>query len=369
MKKKRKKNPALSPAALFFGLFLPAVLIAGFYLLRESTVLMSAWALGAAAPLEQTIGRFTGLLPFSLGEALGGCLLLGSLLWLLRAILRAFTKREWHLLPRRLLGLLGLFAWLWCSLCWLWNAAYYTPGFAQRSGLVVRSYSLEELERLTRWFAREAAARSAQVPRDAQGHFLRENTALFRAGESCYEALEREFPFLALSKRPAKPLLCSPLQSRLGFTGVYLPWTGEANVNVDSPACLCPATIAHEMAHQRMVASEAEANFVGIAACLSCQDIRFQYSGYLMGLIELSNALYQRSPSAWRDILGASFTPELSQDWDDNYYYWQRMQSKVEDAASETYDSFLKGNGQELGMASYGACVDLLLSYYNASTR
>ena len=33
-------------------------------------------------------------------------------------------------------------------------------------------------------------------------------------------------------------------------------------MNVDCPACLIPETIAHEMAHQRMVASELEANFV-----------------------------------------------------------------------------------------------------------
>lgn len=30
----------------------------------------------------------------------------------------------------------------------------------------------------------------------------------------------------------------------------------------------------------------------------------------------------------------------------------------------QAYDAFLKGNGQELGMRSYGACVDLLVSYF-----
>ena len=63
----------------------------------------------------------------------------------------------------------------------------------------------------------------------------------------------------------------------MGFTGVYFPFTGEANVNVDAPACLVPATIAHEMSHQRMVFSELEANFVGIAAAVSCGDPVFQY--------------------------------------------------------------------------------------------
>ena len=36
----------------------------------------------------------------------------------------------------------------------------------------------------------------------------------------------------------------------------------------------------------------------------------------------------------------------------------------MEDAAEEMYDSFLKSNDQELGIRSYGACVDLLVHYF-----
>lgn len=126
---------------------------------------------------------------------------------------------------------------------------------------------------------------------------------------------------------PCKPMFFSRLQSMMGFTGVYFPFTGEANVNVDAPACLVPATIAHEMSHQRMVFSELEANFVGIAAAVSCGDPVFQYSGWLMGLIQLCNALYAVSPDLWYQIAAASFTPELSTDWEDNNAYWRALES------------------------------------------
>ena len=162
----------------------------------------------------------------------------------------------------------------------------------------------------------------------------------------------------------AKPIFFSRFQSRLGFTGMYFPFTGEANVNVDAPACLVPATIAHEMAHQRMVASELESNFVGIAACVTGEDVTYQYSGYLMGLIQLCNALYDVAPQTWQAIARSTFTAELSQDWQDNNQYWAAMRSPVEDRAEQVYDSFLKGNGQSLGIRSYGACVDLLVTYF-----
>ena len=162
----------------------------------------------------------------------------------------------------------------------------------------------------------------------------------------------------------AKPIFFSKLQSRMGFTGMYFPFTGEANVNVDAPAVLFPATVAHEMAHQRMVASELEANFVCVAACLSSDNVTYQYSGAMWGLIHLCNALYPVDRDGWYEITARYFTPELATDWNDNNSYWRNLDSQVEEVAEQAYDSFLKGNGQELGMRSYGACVDLLVAYY-----
>ena len=254
--------------------------------------------------------------------------------------------------------------WLWAGLCWLWNAAYYVPSFAQREGLETGPYSVEELAAVTEYFARQAAALAPQVPRDGEGHFAAERSYCFNRGPEVYRNIVWEFPSLHAKSVKAKPLLCSRLQSILGFTGIYFPFTGEANVNVDAPACLLPATIAHEMSHQRMVASELEANFVGIAACVSCDDVVFQYSGYLMGLIQLCNALYPVDDAAWYAIAEEYFNRELSVDWRDNSKYWSALESPLEDAAEDVYDSFLKSNDQDLGIRSYGACVDLLVNYF-----
>ena len=241
----------------------------------------------------------------------------------------------------------------------------HVPSFSQRAGIKTEPYSVETLARVTDLFAQNAARLSNQVARDDEGHFAEDRRGLPGAwGGTVYDNLTRKFPFLSMESVAAKPLLCSRLQSILGFTGIYSPFTGEANVNMDAPACLFPATIAHEMSHQRMVAREQEANFVGIAACIASDDPVFQYSGWLMGLIHLCNALYSVSPDTWYAIAEARFTPELSQDWNDNNAYWNAFDSPVEDAATDVYDSFLRGNGQELGIRSYGACVDLLVAYF-----
>ena len=343
---------------------IPLALVVLFQLLRGRQALMNGWVFGVMAPVEQLLGRIWAVFPFSTAEALTALFLAGCVVWLVRAVVLAVRQRAPLPFLRRLAALGAAWLWLWAGLCWLWNAAYYVPTFAQREGLETGPYSVEELAAVTQYFARQAAALAPQVPRDSEGHFAESLSDCFVRGPEIYENIAREFSSLDIKPVRAKPLLCSRLQSILGFTGIYFPFTGEANVNVDAPACLVPSTIGHEMAHQRMVSSELEANFVGIAACTSCNDVVFQYSGYLMGLINLCNALYPVAPDAWREIAEQTFNRELDTDWSDNNAYWAALESPAEDVAGDVYDSFLRSNDQELGIRSYGACVDLLVNYY-----
>ena len=68
----------------------------------------------------------------------------------------------------------------------------------------------------------------------------------------------------------------SRLFSRMNFTGFYTPFTGESNLNIDSPACLLPANISHELAHQRGIASEQECNFLAILAATTCDNATYR---------------------------------------------------------------------------------------------
>lgn len=353
----KKRNWLLAAALL-----LPVALILLFRGMKDNGPVMERWVFGVMAPVEQCLGRMWAVLPISGAELLAALAIAGAVAWLIWTVVRLIGERSLRKFLRRLLVLIAVGLWLLAGLDWLWNAAYHAPTFAQRSGLETGSCSAEELARVTRLFGQKAGELSLQVPRDEGGHFAAPTGECLERGVSVYDGLVGEFSFLDIPAVRAKPLFYSRLQSRLGFTGIYFPFTGEANVNVDAPACLLPATIAHEMAHQRMVAAEEEANFVGIAACITSDDVIFRYSGYLFGLIHLSNALYSVDREAWYEIR-AAFPQELITDWNDNNNYWAALDSRVEDLAEQAYDSFLKGNGQTMGIRSYGACVDLLVAW------
>ena len=155
----------------------------------------------------------------------------------------------------------------------------------------------------------------------------------------------------------------SKIMSYLDFTGFFFPFTGEANINTDSPACFIPSTIAHELAHQRGVAAEDEANFVAVLACLENGDPVYCYSACLLAYTHLGNALYSADYDAWYAVY-SSLSDGVRNDLAANNAYWAGFKTPVSGISNSVYTGFLHSYGQTLGLRSYGACVDLLVAYY-----
>ena len=341
-------------------------LLAVYFALRPVPGLMNWLSRHVIMPWERAVASVCYLFRTSMAEVAYIVLLSVAIFYVANVLRRLVTQ------PHRGRTLYRFFLTVVCSglsiyagFCLLWGVNYYADSFQQQSGIYARSCTVEELEAVTADFARQLAQAADNVQRDENGCFAVSRQEIFAAATSVYAPSYEEFPCLRMKDHTPKAISCSTALSAMDFTGFYFPFTGEANVNVDAPACLLPATIAHEMAHQRMVADESEANFVGIAACVTSDNAVFQYSGYLMGLIHLCNALYPVDPEAWNAIAEQYFTRELATDWNDNNAYWNALSSPVEDAAGQVYDSFLKGNDQQLGLQSYGACVDLLVTYFS----
>lgn len=227
-----------------------------------------------------------------------------------------------------------------------------------------RAVSVQELAEVTDYFIDRLEETADAVPRNENGCFSMDWETILASSEAVYDQVVEQFPFLDFPARQPKAVHFSEIMSRMNFTGVYCPFTGEANVNVDSPACLLPSTVAHELAHQRGVASEQECNFLAILASTTCGDPVYAYSGWLLGYIHLNNALYRADRELWQEAW--SHLPEaVKGDIAANNAYWASFQDQVtSQAAQQVYDSFLKSYGEEQGIQSYGTVVDLLVVWY-----
>ncbi|MDE7243636.1 MAG: DUF3810 domain-containing protein, partial [Oscillospiraceae bacterium] len=247
--------------------------------------------------------------------------------------------------------------------CVLWGVNYYADGFQEKSGVYAQPVTAEELDRVATLFAERLQETAGQVRRGENGLFAGDQEEIFQASTGIYENISQEFPFLSRQDRVPKKMLFSRLFSAMNFTGFYSAYTGESNLNTDSPACLLPANITHELAHQRGIASEQECNFLAVAASTASDNADYQYSGYLMGYIYLSNALWRTSPDRW-SALYDSLPETVRADLRYHSAYWAQFEGRTASVSKTIYDATLKSYGQTDGIQSYGTVVDLLVAYY-----
>ena len=337
-----------------------------FYLVRTNTALMNFLAQHVTAPARRVIADLAYLTDISLMEVLCVGLVLGTvlyLLWSIMAVIRSKGKRL-HRAYSALLGA-GCFGLsIWAAFCLLWGINCWADGFQTRSGIYAGPVSREDLTAVTAYFARQLAASADDVPRDENGSFAVPREEILADSVRVYDAVEEQFPFLSYEDQGVKGVHFSRIMSALDFTGIFCPFTAEANVNMDAPASRLPCTAAHELAHQRGIFSEQECNFLGILASTTSGIPAYAYSGWTSAFIYAGNALYSVDPESYWAIR-STLPPEVEQDFADSAAYWAQFEEKTAQTVSNTvYDGVLKAWGDELGIQSYGTVVDLLVAYY-----
>ena len=321
-------------------------------------------------PYHLFMSKLCSHFAFSAAELVYAAAILGLaayLLWCVYRLIR-FPEKRWQLY-RLVLTLAMAGAIFWAGLNVMWTPCYYAPGFAEQSGVDDGPLELEELETVTRWFAALASEYADEVPRDENGACTTDRDSVLDRAAGVFEGAAELYPFLDGEALRPKPIHFSRIMSYLDFTGFFFPMTGEANLNMDSPVFLLPSTSQHEIAHQRGVAMEQECNFVAVLSCLESEYADFRYAGAALAYIYLGNALAGADYEAYTGIY-YSLSDTVRADFKAQSAYWDEFRDSAAQKASNTvYDSFLKSNGQELGMQSYGACVNLLVHYYIDEAR
>jgi hypothetical protein len=341
-------------------------LIAAFFLLRGQRWLMTALA-DTMAALRRGLAEATYRTDISVAEVLCVLLVAFAVVYLAWSVIAVIRSRErLHRLYSALLGGVCVGVTIYTAFCWLWGFTFYIDGFQEKSGIYAEAVALEDLQKVTAHFAQKVTETADSVARDENGLFAVSRDEILEKSVRAYDWVDAEFPFLAVEDQPPKAVYFSRILSRLDFSGIFCPYTGEANVNVDCPAVFLPTTAAHELAHLRGFSSEQECNFLGILAAVTTEDAVYNYSGWLMGYVYLGNALYSADREAWQAVY--SSLPETARaDLINNNRYWEQFEDTTVRKVSNTmYDGLLKGYGEEMGIRSYGTVVDMLVAYYKS---
>jgi len=358
-----KRSPRLPLAAkIIYALTAASVLL--YFVFTKSPAFAAWWNGSVALAIRCTLAFFTSWIPFSIAE------LLLLLLPLLLVILCVHGYRKHCDSIRSVLVYAGC---MFCALCvvliifvWGFGAGYHTHTLDQRMELERAPVSAEEL------FGAAELLRADLTEQEAEILYTDGGASVMPYGidgmnEKLLEAYDRaaeKYDFITTFPSSVKPVMLSEPMSYTHITGVYTFFTGEANINVNFPDYTLPYTAAHELAHQRGIAREDEANFVAYLVCMESDDVYIRYSATL----NLYEYVLSALASADRELYKATYLALPSNIVAEERAYsvfFEKYRDNVAATVSQaTNDAYLKGQGASSGTKSYGMVVDLAVALY-----
>ena len=244
---------------------------------------------------------------------------------------------------------------------------YYRYSFTYYSGLTVQDSSVEELYDLCIDLSNQANSLREQVSETAEAGVFQLSTTKRETAKKASKAMEHlshQYPILSGWSAIPKSVLLSKYMSYTEITGVFFPFTMEANVNTDIEDFSIPYTMCHELSHLRGFMREDEANFLAYLACVNYDDVEFQYCGTMLALIHAGNALYKQDRQLYNE-LRETYSEAVMRDLIANNQYWSKFEDTIISTVSnQVNDTYLKANSQTDGVQSYGRMVDLLIALW-----
>jgi hypothetical protein len=317
--------------------------------------------------ITKILSNISDIFPFAVSEIL---VILGVvfLLWMfIRAIISIVRNkgRRTKMTFRLVLGIVSVASIIYFVDVSLWGLNYNRQPFSVIAGLDVKDAPVQELAAMCEDIIERTNTLRLEVSEDENG-VMRLSTSkrvMFKNAVKGFEEAGRIYPELAGRYGRPKGASFSELMSYQNITGMFTFYTGEALVNTSAPDSLMPSTTCHEMVHQRGFAREDEANFIAYIACSLHPDKDFRYSGMLLAMIHSMNALYRADYDRFASLYD-KYGEGVKRDLQYNREYWKKYEGIVEKVSDKLNDSYLKANGQEDGVQSYGRMVDLLLAHY-----
>jgi len=394
---KEKKNLVLLAYPLAILLLVLAKYVPGFA--------EYVWARGIYRAFRFVMASITGLLPFSLAEIIVILIVPAFLFFLVRAIIKAIRARKEKKTIITLMRTLRNFIMIVgiVLLVFMVGAGcnYHRDSISVPLGLSVgnnntgdlkgmcielgkkaaaarkvleEKYALSEQDGAIEAAGPENSAVEAATSKSAASEGLvnapfRSSYSNSERAQAAREALKRlseDVDVMSGAFPRPKSVFFSRVMSRFGISGVFFPWTIEANVNVDISDYTKGFVTCHELSHIAGFMREDEANFIAFLACRVSGDDELTYSGYMFAFEMAINKLYKISKEDYYDVLReVNVTPGMSADSVEDSEYWDQFRDDaLYEAGSNMNDTYLKLNSQEDGTKSYGRMLDLLVALY-----
>lgn len=254
----------------------------------------------------------------------------------------------------------------------LWGWQYARPGLDARLGIppagLVGDAELRVLgealvNRANRLYLEVHGVEDAGSPTPAPAGWRWTEEARVELDAAWDRAIVRwELPPVMARPRPGPRMLrTTPLVRRLGITGVFAPWTGEALLMADLPGAGAHFTAGHESAHQRGIARESDANAMAYLLALESTSAESRYAAALFLQRQVLAALARRDPETTFSLVQGRL-PGVQRDVEALAAWARSVAGPTQDMARQANDAMLRRHGIADGVASYGGSLWIVVA-------
>ncbi len=359
MKKAKFLTPALITALVLFGISGIIYIIS-----RLCTPFAEWWTRYPSQYMRAGLAFITNPLPFSLAEMVLILLLPAVILYLCLSnkYIKSDDTAGYYRCLRPLLMLVLI---LVSTFLGVFGPCYFRNGLEDNVGLDKANVTAEELKYTAQCVIEEI--NRLEITTDEKGAAVPQkgHDGIVKGVKSAFEDYCKDKKYISWFDSNPKLISLSPLMTYTHISGLYSFFTGEANINFNYPDFVFPFTLAHEMAHQRGIAREDEANFVAFMVCLNSEDHFIRYSGLFNMLEYLLSALSKADKTLYNELAKNDLTAEIKAELRAYSQFFEKYSdSPASQVAGSINNSYLTSQGQSAGSASYGLVVDLAVAYY-----
>jgi len=363
MKKILQKIKACLPiwSAVLFVVFFAALIVDA--VIEKNPVFANTIHHTVGTGIRAVVSTLTSWIPFSLAEML--LILSPVLLFLICFFMMKRLRRSITAGVRYFVGILSILSLVFTIMVFGYNSSFYGESVEEKVGVERENLSAEQLYDTAILLIDAIREDISHVtyPENTYSEMQFSYADMNKKLNEAYRTLSDIYPSFERFYSNTKPVMLSEPWTYTHISGMYTFFTGEANVNVNYPDYVMVSSAAHEMAHQRGIGKEDEANFIAFLVCSLSDDPYIRYCGYADVLNDVMSQLSSANAELYTKAR-AYMPQELKNEYTAYSKFFDKYRENVAANVSTTVNNaYITSHNQPQGVKSYGLVVDLVAAY------
>lgn len=263
---------------------LTAVAVLSTFLFRAFPEFSASWTDNLIRPLGRSLHRITARIPFPLFEVLFILLFLHLCIGFLSAVFNCIKKTGFTPVFKWITSSALIVSLIFSSYVYLWYPAYWNG-----NTVIAQAPDSHQIK----WLCEELISE------------LNDESFDFPPPEIILDATARK---CGLNNIHIKAARYPEWMHLFHISGMYVPWTGEAVVNILNPRATIPFTAVHELMHLNGIADEGMANSAAWEICKSTGG--YFYTSAMLWVLKYALEFLENEPET-QDALFNRMSPDL----------------------------------------------------------